>query len=617
MIQSYSPRPGIKVLLGPARFQSARTSLLPDWTISTLQAAIMTSNQTPGANSAAAPHEPPYTYTANQGYQPMEDIPAELVHAAPRDGQILDEDDENDLQDVFDDDEDFNDEEYDMDGDMTKSYNRQRQMNSQTDGPAAMPRSNLQKPKANTISNIDDQISALSKHAAKIRLDNVKQGQERDKDKADRATSELVLDQRTRMILLQMINRGIVSEIHGAISTGKEANVYGAVLHEEDGQQLQRAVKIYKTSILVFKDREKYITGEHRFKGGAEKGNNRKMVKLWAEKEFRNLRRLHAAGIHCPEPIKLKLHVLVMEFLGDRKGWAYPRLRDANLTGDDVEQQWRTLYIQLLGIMRKMYQVCRLVHADLSEYNILYHNKQLYIIDVSQSVEHDHPRSLEFLRMDIKNVGDFFRRQGVDTLADRDIFNFITAPEGPVDEPEVSKAIEHLYEVRPQAADDESAAAEREVDNEVFRQQYIPQTLEQVYDIERDAHKLGEGQGDDLVYKNLLAEQVVVPKDGKQGEEQNGMQEAEEASSTEGDSDDDSEDESRFEKGKPRGKKHEDKDEKRVRFPRFIILGGSSKLTCRQQHKAAVKEAKREKRKEKMPKHLKKKLVSTTSRKKH
>lgn len=34
-----------------------------------------------------------------------------------------------------------------------------------------------------------------------------------------------------------------------------------------------------------------------------------------------------------------------------------------------------------------------------------------------------------------------------------------------------------------------------------------------------------------------------------------------------------------------------------------------------QQHKLAVKEAKREKRKEKMPKHMKKKLVSSTSRK--
>ena len=34
------------------------------------------------------------------------------------------------------------------------------------------------------------------------------------------------------------------------------------------------------------------------------------------------------------------------------------------------------------------------------------------------------------------------------------------------------------------------------------------------------------------------------------------------------------------------------------------------------QHKLAVKEAKREKRKEKIPKHIKKKLVSASSRKK-
>ena len=61
-------------------------------------------------------------------------------------------------------------------------------------------------------------------------------------------------------------------------------------------------------------------------------------------------------------------------------------------------------------------EVCgRLVHADLSEYNLLYHDSKLHVIDVSQSVEHDHPRSLEFLRMDIKNVSDFFRRKGIDT----------------------------------------------------------------------------------------------------------------------------------------------------------------------------------------------------------
>lgn len=38
----------------------------------------------------------------------------------------------------------------------------------------------------------------------------------------------------------------------------------------------------------------------------------------------------------------------------------------------------------MVKLMRKMYQVAKLVHADLSEYNVLYHERQLYIIDVSQ-----------------------------------------------------------------------------------------------------------------------------------------------------------------------------------------------------------------------------------------
>ncbi|KAG6168649.1 hypothetical protein E4U10_002716 [Claviceps purpurea] len=557
---------------------------------------------TPAASSPAAPHEPPFTYTANQGYvEPAQDIPSEvrLTRDAPL-AEAQNEDDE-DLDDIFEEDDDDDVEEQDWSGDardLTKSVNRQRQLHNTAHGGVALPRSNQQKPTANTFASVDDQVATLSKHAAKIRLDSVKQSDDKDKDKADRATSEQVLDQRTRMILLQMINRGFVSEVHGAISTGKEANVYGGVLvDDKTGDVIQKAIKVYKTAILVFKDRERYITGEHRFKGGFDKGNNRKMVKLWAEKEFRNLRRIYNAGIPCPEPITLKLHVLVMGFLGDKKGWAYPRLRDAVLTGDDVEQQWRSLYIQLLGVMRKMYQVCRLVHADLSEYNILYNKGLLYIIDVSQSVEPDHPRSLEFLRMDIKNVGDFFRRKGVDTLSDRAIFNFITTPEGPSDEPGVTETLETLYQTRETADDDDEAAvAELQVDNEVFRNQYIPQTLEQVYNVEKDVQKLHHGQGNDLVYKNLLADQVVQPK--TEGED---AQEGASDSDSDSDSDNgaslssgDSGDESRFEKGTPRGRKFEDKDEKR-------------------QHKQAVKEAKREKRKHKMPKHLKKKIVSSTS----
>ncbi|KAK3302726.1 RIO1 family-domain-containing protein [Chaetomium strumarium] len=454
------------------------------------------------------------------------------------------------------------------------------------DRVAIVPRSDTHKPTANTVARIDDQIAELSRHAAKIRLDNVKPDQHRDKDKADRATAELVLDQRTRMILLHMINRGVINEVHGAISTGKEANVYGAVVFSENSiEPQQRAIKIYKTSILVFKDRERYITGEHRFQAGVDKGNNRKMVKIWAEKEFRNLRRLHAAGIPCPTPLVLKMNVLVMGFLGDKRGYAFPRLHNVRIESDDADSQWRGLYIQLLGIMRRLFQVCNLVHADLSEYNILYNNGKLYIIDVSQSVEDNHPRSLEFLRMDIKNVGDFFRRNGVDTLQDRTVFNFITAREGPTEEPALSQAIERIYETRPAAAETDEALAAIEVDNEVFRNQYIPQTLEELYDIEREASEPAQ----EKVYKHLLAE--VVDKSAQEDSEDEG------AASSGSEESDREVDPHAFEKGRPRGKKHEPKEEKAA-------------------HKRAVKEEKREKRKDKMPKGLKKRLVANTTRKK-
>jgi RIO kinase 1 len=102
----------------------------------------------------------------------------------------------------------------------------------------------------------------------------------RDKDKADRATTEQVLDRRTQMILLQLINRNTISEIHGVISTGKEANVYHAISESDDAEPIHRAVKVYKTSILVFKDRAKYVEGEFRFRQGYNKSNNRAMVKL-------------------------------------------------------------------------------------------------------------------------------------------------------------------------------------------------------------------------------------------------------------------------------------------------------------------------------------------------
>jgi RIO kinase 1 len=301
------------------------------------------------------------------------------------------------------------------------------------------------------------------------------------------------------------------------------------------------------------------------------------MVKVWAEKEFRNLTRLHVAGIPCPQPVVRRDNVLVMGFLGDKKGWAAPRLRDAELQGEDVDEQWRVLYLQLLGLMKRMYHTCKLVHADLSEYNVLYHQKKLFIIDVSQSVEPDHPRSLEFLRMDIKNISDFFRRKNVDVLSEQAVFGFITSHDGAISEPKLSEALEKLFSERPAKKEGDAAAAEQEVANEVFRKQYIPQTLEQVYDFERDADKVGKGQAHDLVYRNLLADKVPMSSGNEaDGEETGGASLGTESESVEGSEDEDEDDESRFEKGTPRGKRFEDKEAKKVRNPLVNFMRGTN-----------------------------------------
>lgn len=161
-----------------------------------------------------------------------------------------------------------------------------------------------------------------------------------------------------------MLNRGEIQEVNGCISTGKEANVYHAITESRE----HLAIKIYKTSILIFKDRDRYVSGEFRFRHGYNKSNPRKMVKTWAEKEMRNLKRIFLEGIPTPEPILLKSHVLVMSFIGSKNGIAAPRLKDVIFQDED---EIYNAYSQLLKNLWRLYHKCKLVHADLSEYNLL------------------------------------------------------------------------------------------------------------------------------------------------------------------------------------------------------------------------------------------------------
>ncbi|EFO28395.2 atypical/RIO/RIO1 protein kinase [Loa loa] len=283
------------------------------------------------------------------------------------------------------------------------------------------------------------------------------------KDRSDRATAEQVLDKRTLLILRRLMQRDIFDKIEGCVSTGKEANVYHALTG--DGKSL--AVKVYKTSILIFRDRDRYVSGEFRYRHGYSKHNPRKMITVWAEKEMRNLSRMHSVGLPVPKPVIVKQNVVVMDFIG-ADGWPAALLKDAELSHKLAD----TLYIKLVDYMRKIYRDCRLVHADLSEYNIMVKEGKLYIIDVSQSVEHDHPRSLEFLRSDCSNVTKFFRSRGVSVLSTRDLFLLVADPS--------IKTESQLQELM------SKRTSETPADDALFMNAFIAQKLEQVLYFERD-----------------------------------------------------------------------------------------------------------------------------------
>ncbi|PNH03150.1 Serine/threonine-protein kinase RIO1 [Tetrabaena socialis] len=376
-------------------------------------------------------------------------------------------------------------------------------------------------------------------------------------------------------VLFKMLNRGLFSEINGCISTGKEANVYHA--SSPDGKDL--AIKIYKTSILVFKDRDRYVSGDFRFRNGYCRSNPRKMVKMWAEKEMRNLMRLHTAGINSPLPVQLRMHVLVMEFIGEG-GVAAPRLRDAGLPPPRL----RTAYRELLLVMRQLYQKCRLVHADLSEYNILYHKGELYIIDVSQSVDLDHPKALDFLREDCKHVNDYFRRCGVATLNVRETFDFVVDPA--INEDNVDAELERLSE----AASSCGHSITDEVADAVFTQAFIPRRLEDVVHFERDHARLQQGGNTEGIYFTTI---TGMKQDGSGARLQPATVEAEAAGGRVPNSEGEDEEGSDDEDGSGEGSEGDAPVDK------------EALKAARKANKKAVKEENREKRKTKTPKHVK------------
>jgi len=219
-----------------------------------------------------------------------------------------------------------------------------------------------------------------------------------------------VLDEITLLSLHRLAHKKWITAIGGSISTGKEANVFFA---ERESQDL--AIKIYRIRTANFNAMSEYIVGDRRFSGIRK--TRKDIVFAWTRKEFSNLTRAYEAGLPVPKPLVWDRNILVMEFLGcDER--PFPQLRSVH--PDNAEE----IYHGVLAFIRDLYQKAGLVHADLSEYNILMGDR-MYVIDMGQAVTPDHPRALHFLVRDIGNVNRFFS-QKCQVREEREIFTEVT-----------------------------------------------------------------------------------------------------------------------------------------------------------------------------------------------
>jgi len=218
------------------------------------------------------------------------------------------------------------------------------------------------------------------------------------KDSDLRKVIEEVFDRATLLAVEELASRGQIAELYGVVAAGKEARVYYAVNRE--GSPV--AAKIYLTSASDFRKRLGYIAGDKRF--GRLPSSSRETIHLWVRKEFRNLQAAEAAGVRVPKPFGFHKNILVMEYIG-RPPKPAPTFAETEVDQEDYGWTFETI--------ARLHRSARLVHADLSEFNIFKDASERVLFDMGSAVLVSHPRAEEYLRRDVSNMVRFFRKRGL------------------------------------------------------------------------------------------------------------------------------------------------------------------------------------------------------------
>jgi RIO kinase 2 len=188
-----------------------------------------------------------------------------------------------------------------------------------------------------------------------------------------------------------LVKAGVIDSFGQSLGVGKEADVYDAL--SSTGKRI--AVKFHRLGRISFR--------QTRRKRGYDREHSSWLFQshIAAEKEFQALKIVYKQGVSVPEPISQNRHVIAMGMI---EGAELSKWRKITNPAKVLKEIFRNV--------RKTYLKAHVIHADLSEYNIILKpDMHILIIDWPQYVTADHPNAQELLRRDIQNLITFFNRR--------------------------------------------------------------------------------------------------------------------------------------------------------------------------------------------------------------
>jgi RIO kinase 2 len=202
------------------------------------------------------------------------------------------------------------------------------------------------------------------------------------------------------------VKAGVIEAFGKPLGVGKEADVYDALTPEG----VRVAVKFQRLGRISFREtrRKRGYATEH--------AGWLFQSRLAAEREFQALKLVYQHGVSVPEPLSQNRHAITMGII-----------EGAELTKWKEISKPEKVLKEILRNVKKTYLKAGVVHADLSEYNIILKpNMHILIIDWPQYVMANHPNAQQLLMRDVKNVLKYFsRRYGV-KVKTKEVYAYVT-----------------------------------------------------------------------------------------------------------------------------------------------------------------------------------------------